>query len=171
MKKTKMKIPFRNYLLLCIFLSAFNIGFAQKKSGNKNASKASGNDKWGVTEKYDAAGPFCNGLARVKKGIKWGYIDTLGRVIVPIKYNEVENFYGGVARVRMNLGGSKGSRWGLIDSTGREVRKPSFTFIGPFIDGKAQVTSIEDGEFYMNKEGMRVDQNAKRVDKEGTPVE
>jgi len=145
-----MKTPFRNYFLFCLFAFAFNISFAQKKNGNKNASKASGNDKWGVTEKYDAAGPFSNGLARVKTGIKWGYIDTTGSVIIPLKYNEVENFKNGLARVRL------GQKWGLMDATGREIIKPTFTFIGEFIDGKAKVM-LEGEEYYMNTEGIRVD--------------
>ena len=149
-KTTNMRCILKHYFLLCIFIFAFNISFAQRKSGNKNASKASGNDKWGVTDKYDGAGPFSNGLARVKKGIKWGYIDTTGSVIIPIKYNEVENFYDGIARVRL------GQKWGLMDVTGREIIKPTFTFIGEFIDGKAKVL-LEGEEYFMNKEGIRVD--------------
>lgn len=145
-----MKNNFKNYFLLCIFLFAFNSIYAQKKSGNKNASKASGNDKWGVTEKYDGAGPFSNGLARVKKGIKWGYIDSTGSVIIPIKYNEVENFSDGIARVRL------GQKWGLMDVTGKEIIKPTFDFIGDFKDGKAKVL-LDRQEYFMNKDGIRVD--------------
>ncbi|MGQ0827405.1 MAG: WG repeat-containing protein [Bacteroidota bacterium] len=159
-----MKPYFKVFLLLCILTFAFNISFAQKKNGNKNASKASGNDKWGVTEKYDAAGPFCDGLARVKTGIKWGYIDTTGSVIIPLKYNEVENFKNGLARVRL------GQKWGLFDNTGKELRKPTFTFIGDFIDGKAKVL-LEGEEYFINKEGMRVDKNGKHVDRDGEIVE
>jgi hypothetical protein len=145
-----MKHNFKYLSLLLIFAFSFTVSFAQKKSGNKNASKASGNDKWGVTEKYDGAGPFSNGLARVKKGIKWGYIDSTGSVIIPIKYNEVENFYDGIARVRL------GQKWGLMDATGKEIIKPTFDFIGEFKDGKAKVL-LDRQEYFMNKDGIRVD--------------
>lgn len=145
-----MKIYFKKYFLLCLFTFAINTAFAQKKSGNRNESKASGNDKWGVTEKYDAAGPFSNGLARVKKGIKWGYIDTTGSVIIPFKYNEVENFHDSIARVRV------GQKWGLMHVSGKELIKPLFSFIGEFIDGKAKVL-LEGEEFFMNKQGLRVE--------------
>ncbi len=145
-----MKHKLKFSLLFSVFVFAFNTGFAQKKNGNKNASKASGNDKWGVTEKYDAAGPFSNGLARVKKGIKWGYIDSTGSVIIPLKYNEVENFYDNLARVRL------GQKWGLMDASGKEIIKPTFDAIYEFKDGKAKVL-LDKQEYYMNKQGIRVD--------------
>lgn len=143
-----MRYTFKYFFWFFIFSFVSNTCFAQKK-GNK-AARPAGNDKWGVTAKYDAAGPFSNGLARVKKGIKWGYVDTTGSVIIPIKYNEVENFHDGIARVRI------GQKWGLMDVTGREIIKPTFTFIGEFIDGKAKVL-LEGEEYFMNKEGIRVD--------------
>ncbi|MDR1718657.1 MAG: WG repeat-containing protein [Dysgonamonadaceae bacterium] len=35
---------------------------------------------------YDDAKPFHNGLAEVRQGDKWGVIDTLGNVVVPVVY-------------------------------------------------------------------------------------
>jgi hypothetical protein len=107
-------------------------------------------EKTGVTAKYDYAGPFCQGVARVKLDKKWGYIDTTGNVIIPPKYNEVENFSDGLARVR------SGTKWGLVDISGREIIKPTFDAIYEFVNGKAKV--LLNGEhYYMNKEGQRVD--------------
>lgn len=96
------------------------------------------------------AGPFCNGLARVKTKNKWGYIDTTGNVVVPPKYNEVENFSDGIARVRM------GQKWGLIDTSGKEIIKPTFDWIYEFVNGKAKV-KIDNTIYYMNRQGQRVD--------------
>jgi hypothetical protein len=98
---------------------------------------------------YDVQGPFCCGLARVKKDHKWGYIDTTGNIVIPIKYQEVENFSENLARVR------QGRKWGLYDNTGKEIIKPTFDYIGPFVNGKAKVL-IEAEEYYMNTEGVRV---------------
>ena len=99
----------RSCILLLALLLGSITGFAQKGKTK---------EKTGVTAKYDMAGPFCNGLARVKTKNKWGYIDTTGNVVVPPKYNEVENFSDGIARVRI------GQKWGLIDTTGKEINIP-----------------------------------------------
>lgn len=134
---------FKNYYF-CIIITVFfvsNISFAQKHEPKQ---------KTGVTAKYDYAGPFCNGLARVKLAKKWGYIDTTGNVVVSPKYNEAGNFDDGIARIRL------GQKWGMIDVTGRELVKPTFDAILEFVNGKAKVL-LNGQEYYMNKEGIRVD--------------
>ena len=98
---------------------------------------------------YEIVGSFNNGLAKVKKDKKWGYIDTTGNVVFPCRYNEVENFSDGLARVRV------GTKWGLISSDGTEVIKPTFDWIYEFVDGIALV-KLEGEEYYMNKKGQRV---------------
>ena len=131
----------RSYILVFVLLLA---------ADNISAQKEKTKDKTGVTAKYDYAGPFCQGVARVKLDKKWGYIDTTGNVIIPPKYNEVENFSDGIARVRT------GTKWGLVDISGREIIKPTFDAIYEFVNGKAKV--LLNGEhYYMNKEGQRVD--------------
>ncbi len=145
-------------LVLIVFLCSFLTGYAQKvkeKTATKKASETPGqndpNEKYKkLFTKYEFHGNFCDGLARVRLNKKWGYIDTTGAIKIPIKYQEAENFYEGFGRVRL------GHKWGLYDKTGREIIKPTFNLIGPFEKGKAKV--ILDGqEYYMNKEGIRVD--------------
>jgi hypothetical protein len=136
-----MKINKTVIYCLIIFLFTMHTCFAQSK--NKKA-------KTGVTAKYELAGPFYNGLARVMVKQKWGYIDTTGNVIVKPKYNQVENFSNGMARVRL------GQKWGLIDLSGNEIIKPTFNFIGEFINGKAKVL-LDGEEYFMNTQGIRVD--------------
>jgi hypothetical protein len=126
-------------LFLCTFLF-FSADVAAQKSKSKTKEKSSA---------YEMQGPFCCGLARVKKDHKWGYIDTTGNIVIPIKFNEVENFSDNLARVR------KERKWGLYDNTGREIIKPTFDYIGPFINGKAKV-AIDAEVYYMNTEGVRV---------------
>ena len=125
------------FYCICIFVFFFHSGFAQK-SKDKPASK------------YDFQGPFCNGLARVKQKLKWGFIDTTGGVVVPLKYNEVTNFSDGISKVRI------GQKWGLIDTKGTVIIKPTFDAIFDFVDGKAKVM-LDGQEYYMNKQGVRVD--------------
>jgi hypothetical protein len=135
------------YLVFFLCLIALsNKGFAQKGKTK---------EKTGVTAKYDYAGPFYQGLARVKLNKKWGFIDTTGNVVVPLKYDEVENFSEGIARVRMST--KHGSRWGLVNSSGTEIRAPTFVAIYEFINGKA-LALLDDGQkYYINREGNRVD--------------
>jgi hypothetical protein len=84
-----MKSKTRYTFFLFIFLFSASSAFAQKaKSKPKEKTSA-----------YDYQGPYYEGLARVKIKLKWGFIDTTGNVIVPLKYNEVTNFDGGIANV------------------------------------------------------------------------
>lgn len=53
-------------------------------------------------------------------GCKWGAIDKTGKVVVPLQYDFVESFNGGLASVR------KDDKWGLIDKTGREIVPPRY---------------------------------------------
>ena len=133
-------------LLILLVILPVSEAFAQKGQ-SKPKEKQFG---------YDIQGPFCCGLARVKKANKWGYIDTTGNIVIPIKFNEVENFSDNLARVR------KDRKWGLYDNTGKELIKPTFDYIGPFVNGVARV-AIDAEEFYMNTEGLRVDKNGKRM--------
>ncbi len=137
-----MKQNFKHFYCICIFAFAFNIAFAQSTANKK--------EKTGPRAGYELSGPFCGGIARVMTKQKWGFIDTTGNVIVKPKYNQVENFNDGIAKVRL------GQKWGLIDATGNEIIKPTFDAIYEFIDGKAKVL-LDKQEYYMNKQGVRVD--------------
>jgi hypothetical protein len=144
-----MKLYFKHYCIF-IFLLSYGVtnGYSQKTKKPVKDPAIAKYEK--LTSSYEFAGPFCNGLARVRKNKKWGYIDTTGTIVIPLKYNEVENFSDGMARVRV------GQKWGLMSNTGKEIIKPTFQEIGPFINDKAKVL-LEGKEYYMNKNGIRVD--------------
>lgn len=117
-----MKYYLKSFCLFFVFLFAFNTGFGQK------------HHKTTVSKTYDYQGPFCNGLAKVKLNKKWGYINEAGALVVSAKYDEVENFSDGLARVRVSQRG-----WGLINTSGAEIVKPMFEWIFDFENGKAKV--------------------------------
>ncbi len=48
---------------------------------------------------YDYVGDFNDGLSRVKKGDKYGFINKDGLEIIPCKYTYAEDFYDGIAAV------------------------------------------------------------------------
>ena len=56
------------------------------------------NETW-VSQQYDFAGSFSNGLAHVKLNGKYGYINKSGEVVIPIRYDAAEKFEGGKAKV------------------------------------------------------------------------
>ena len=54
---------------------------------------------------YFDAGPFCEGLAKVKKGRtgKWGYIDESGKTVIKPRFDNAGDFTSGLARVLLPL--------------------------------------------------------------------
>jgi len=119
-----MKSGIKWFCFLCI-LFTFNSLFAQTWRGKQVVT----------AEKYIYVGHFYNGLARFKSSDKkWGFIDTLGRVVVKPKYDEVENFSDGLAKVRKTQKG-----WGLVNTKGEEILKPMFDWIGDFVGDEALV--------------------------------
>lgn len=57
-----------------------------------------------------------------------GVVDMKGEFIVPYKYDEIENFHNGYARITKYFGLS-GDRYGLIDKEGKEVFPPDYASI------------------------------------------
>ena len=49
--------------------------------------------KEAIALQYERAVPFADGLAAVRKGGKWGFIDKTGKVVVSISYDTVGAFY------------------------------------------------------------------------------
>lgn len=112
-------------------------------------------DKYGYINKqgkvviegqWDYASDFRDGLARVVDGIgdatpplayssagKTGFIDTLGRYVIPIGYSYIDNFPSEFPVTRFTRGRYvctdhmgcenpyKGSKWGLIDRNGKII--------------------------------------------------
>ena len=53
--------------------------------------------------KYDYVGKFSsNGLAYVKLNGKYGFIDQTGKIIIPLKYDYVGDFFDRLAYVELN---------------------------------------------------------------------
>lgn len=53
-----------------------------------------------IQPQFEQADSFSEGLARVKIGDKWGYIDKTGKLAIPAQLNEAEAFSEGLALVR-----------------------------------------------------------------------
>jgi WG containing repeat len=88
---------------------------------------ASENGKWFLIDtdgrvfdpkaNYFAIMPFSEGLAPVlKEGSGWGFINALGKVIIPCQYGDVDYFWNGQAGVKKN------GKWGIINKQGKTIR-------------------------------------------------
>lgn len=89
-----------------------------------------------------------NDLYPLKKGKKWGFVDTSGKwVIEPKLDSEYKGFSkNGLAPVKKN------KKWGYINTKGEWIIKPKFDEVCHFKDGLATV-SINHKIGYINKEG------------------
>ncbi len=72
-----------------------------------------------LNAKYDRVTQFDDGLARVSKNSRHGYVDTLGKVVVPLVYDDAVRFHNGYAAV--GKGGDEDRKWALIDRSGRDI--------------------------------------------------
>ena len=82
---------------------------------------------------------FHEGLASVKKGDKYGFIDKTGKEIIPIIYEYANAFHEGLASVK------KGDKYGFIDKTGKEIIPIIYEYANAFQEGLAMVWKDYDG--------------------------
>lgn len=99
-----------------------------------------------AVQKYDRLYSFHEGLARVEKDGKFGYIDKLGKEIIPCKYDDAEDFNDGIAVVKIN------EKCGCINSKGRIKIPLRYQEIYYYSDGLFPV-KVDDKWGYMNQKG------------------
>src|SRR3972149_4687770 len=122
--------------------------------------------KWGYMDKngelviparYDDAGDFNQGIARVMVDDKFGFIDRQGKWVIELKYDNATDFYEGFAAVLVGRG------WGYINRSGKLVVKPLYltssglnnTPSHPFSEGLASVET-ENGFGFIDTTGAMV---------------
>jgi hypothetical protein len=76
-----------------------------------------------IAPRFEAALPFSEDLAAVKREGRWGYIDRNGSEVIPIRYRTAQGFRNGVALVDTGL---PDHPVGLIDKSGSWVMPPLF---------------------------------------------
>ena len=86
-----------------------------------------------ISDDFDYADQFSDGLAAAGKDGKYGYIDTNGNVAIDFKFDYTRSFNGSsIAPARI------GKQFGYIDKSGTFVIKPQFDTAYPVVNGIAR---------------------------------
>jgi len=103
-------------------------------------------------QSYDFVNNFSEGLAKVRKGEKYGYIDKTGKEIIPLIYDDAGDFSEGMARVELN------GKYGYIDKLGKEVTSCVY-------DGNYACGNFSEGLAYVRKNGKYgyIDKTGKEI--------
>jgi hypothetical protein len=98
---------------------------------------------------------FSEGLAGVKIGDKWGFIDRDGKQVIPPQFDNVYPFSEGLAGVSVQ------EKYGFIDRSGKQVIPPTFDRAFSFKQGLAPVVMGEYGTVnakvgYIDRQGKLI---------------
>ena len=86
-----------------------------------------------ISDDFDYADQFSDGLAAAGKDGKYGYIDTKGNVVIEFKFDYTRSFNSSsIAPARI------GKQFGYIDKSGTFVIKPQFDVAFPIVNGMAK---------------------------------
>jgi uncharacterized lipoprotein YddW (UPF0748 family) len=86
---------------------------------------------------FDWVEPFSEGMAAVKMGYKWGFIDKTGKLITRLRFDAAEPFIEGLALVKIN------NKCGFIDKTGKLIVPLQFDSAKSLSSGMAAVKTGE----------------------------
>lgn len=73
-------------------------------------------------------------LVPYRDGDKWGYSDTLARIVIPVQFDKAYRFFGGYGHVTTDKENA------IIDKTGKIVLKGNFSIDNPY-NGIASITT------------------------------
>jgi len=120
-----------------------------KQQKTSEATPISSKSPLVIQPQFDEAGSFSEGLALVKIGLSYGYVDKTGNLVIKPQFDEVENFSGGLALVKIHNTQKTKGKYGYIDKTGKWVIQPNFGGrqygAGSFLEGLAPLEIVWDG--------------------------
>ncbi len=153
------------------WLGDFNEGFASAGIAPENEASKYGlidkNNKEVIPFTYEQMGNFSEGLVAVQKDGKWGYVDQENKPVIAINldYEQVNDFYNGLAAVFDSEQNSDNMKYGYIDKTGKLVIPMNFTRAYwedsegkiDFRNGYALVDDSEGNEFCIDTKGKEAE--------------
>lgn len=76
--------------------------------------------------KYEIRGDIKDGLALVKDGLVYGYVNAKGEMVIAAQFEEATDFAEGMAAVKIN------NKWGYINTSGKFVISAQYQEACPF---------------------------------------
>ena len=86
-----------------------------------------------IEERFDSIAPVSEGLMAVRLNGLYGFIDTLGQIVVCLIYEDVRRFSENRAAVKY------GGKWGFIDDIGIEITPFKYEDVRRFSENRAAV--------------------------------
>jgi len=113
----------------------------------KNEIKFRMNDAYKVRIFKDGLAAYC---IRTDEGLKWGFIDKRGKVVINPQFEECDDFYEGLCAV-----GNNDYEWGYIDKNGKLVMNYQFDRATRFNNNRA-IVLLNDKWGVIDNEGKYV---------------
>lgn len=152
----------KNILRFCLAF-ALSVGFvsnshAQETESSKGKIIISVNTPWGIgyfadadgnllfNKQFEAVEEFVDGLAKVKLGGKWGFINTSGDVVIPCIHDEV--LYLDTDKVKVKYKG----KWGAVNTSGEVMIPCVYDEFSYLVSEFNCETYIHDIAYAMNNE-------------------
>jgi hypothetical protein len=152
-------IPYhdKNYDLIAVRLGT-KIGFINRK-GQFKINPQFDYDTTGLPDLIE----FSEGLAVVQQNKLYGCIDTTGKIVIKMQYEDCHFFKEGLASFQQN------KKWGFVDKTGKVVIEPQFDQAYFFENGIAEISKFAGDDTdkypsltgYVNKQGKVIWQPSK----------
>ena len=89
----------------------------------------------------------CNIHPISKSLMRYGYMDTSGRVVIKTQFKNAQSFSDGLAAVEVD------GKWGYIDRNGEMIIQPQFLQARPFKNGRARVEVSPNSWRYIDRIG------------------
>lgn len=83
--------------------------------------------------KYDFVAGLNEGIAPVRSGNKWGYVDLSNNLIASIKYDKAYSFSEGMGVITLQ------EKWGSVNRAGKEIVAPKYEQMMKFSEGLSAV--------------------------------
>jgi hypothetical protein len=80
----------------------------------------------------------------------WGFLDTLGEVVIAPVYDDVVQFSEGKAAVNVD------GLWGFVDKNGKQIIKPQFRSAYAFHENRARVKPFNEPECFIRTSGEKI---------------
>ena len=122
---------------LCIFMALLITFLLAGCASAPKSSKAKVPVEDRTFDDYDQLRGFQDGLLKVMRDDKYGFLNTKGELVIPCKYDYANAFSEGRAIVRQN------GLYGFIDTQGTEICPPQYDGMDDFRDGMSRVKKDE----------------------------